>query len=228
MNQVSVTNRGEIWWLSVDDGKANVMSPELIAEINLALDEVDIKSGVVVFEGRPGYFSGGFDFRLIHNEKDRATQMSKDGWNLWLRLFNFPRPVIAAVTGHAIGFGAYLTTAFDYVFAVKGDYQIGFSEVANNIPLGNDLTFLRPITLRVPPPLQTEVILHARLFSPEQAKTHGLCHELTSQAELQPACEEKAKQLIALPNPAYADTKRGLRAECSNNIARAIETLVIP
>ena len=47
--------------ISMDDGKANVMSVEMIDGINAALDQAESNGGVVIITGRERMFSGGFD-----------------------------------------------------------------------------------------------------------------------------------------------------------------------
>jgi len=53
------------------------------------------------------------------------------GAELALRLYGFPRPVVAACTGHAIAMGALLLLCADARLGTEGDFKIGLNEVAN-------------------------------------------------------------------------------------------------
>ncbi len=52
-------------WITLDDGKANVLSPAMQKEIFAALDRAESDGAVVVLRGRAGIFSGGFDLNVL-------------------------------------------------------------------------------------------------------------------------------------------------------------------
>ena len=65
-NQLATYSFGEgISTITLDDGKANVMSVQMLAEINAALDEAEKRGGVVILTGREKMFSGGFDLSVF-------------------------------------------------------------------------------------------------------------------------------------------------------------------
>ena len=51
--------------ISMDDGKANVMSVEMVSGINAALDQAEGNGGVVIITGRDKMFSAGFDLGVF-------------------------------------------------------------------------------------------------------------------------------------------------------------------
>lgn len=51
--------------ITMDDGKANAMGPDMIAAVNSALDRAEQDAKVVIITGRPGVLSGGFDLKVI-------------------------------------------------------------------------------------------------------------------------------------------------------------------
>ncbi len=97
--------------ISMDDGKVNVLSPSMLGEINDALDRAEGESaGAVVIAGNDRVFSGGFDLKVFRSgDIDASVAMLQGGFNLSHRLLSFPpKPVVAAITGHAIAMGSFL------------------------------------------------------------------------------------------------------------------------
>ena len=94
--------------LTLDDGKANVFSPEMSQHINECLDDVPTEEGCLVITGREGMFSAGFDLKTIQGGDMKLIQnMTINGFKLLSRIFAFPRPVIAACSGHGIALGTF-------------------------------------------------------------------------------------------------------------------------
>ena len=57
----NIKKDGDISIITLDDGKANVFSPDMIEAVNKCLDEVSETSGALIIQGREGMFSAGFD-----------------------------------------------------------------------------------------------------------------------------------------------------------------------
>ena len=66
--------------LKHDDGKRNVFSPDAIRDFNEALDEVEAKSASLLWVGREGCFSAGFDLKVVTGgDADAAAAMVPAG-----------------------------------------------------------------------------------------------------------------------------------------------------
>jgi enoyl-CoA hydratase/carnithine racemase len=74
----------------------------------------------------------------------------------------------------------------------------------------------------VPRHSHVEAILHARPFSPKDALEHGLVDALVGDGDVRAAALEAARALTTLAPPAYAETKRRMRA---TDVARALSLL---
>ena len=115
--------------ISLDDGKANVFSPAMSAALAGALDRAEQEAKAVVFAGRPGRFSGGFDLSIMKEGGPKAAaEMVKAGGDLLLRIYGFPRPTLVAVTGHALAMGAMFILACDRRVGAAGNFKIGLNE----------------------------------------------------------------------------------------------------
>ncbi|MHA0285742.1 crotonase/enoyl-CoA hydratase family protein [Mycobacterium sp. C3-094] len=106
--------------ITLDDGKVNVLGPDMQAAINEALDraESDVEAGsakAVVLAGNSRVFSGGFDLAVFQSgDPAAALGMLSGGFRLSLRTLTFPVPVIIAATGPAIAMGSFLLLSADH------------------------------------------------------------------------------------------------------------------
>ena len=86
----------------MDDGKVNALSPDMLREINEALDHAELEGvGAVVIAGNNKVFSGGFDLKVLKGGGQPAIEMLAGGFELAARVLAFPKPVVMACTGHA-------------------------------------------------------------------------------------------------------------------------------
>ena len=105
--------------IALDDGKVNVLGPDMQAAINEALDRAEKDSAkAVVLTGNQRVFSGGFDLAVFQSGDPKAALgMLAGGFELSLRCLTFPKPVIIAATGPAIAMGSFLL--------LSGDHRVG-------------------------------------------------------------------------------------------------------
>ena len=219
---VSLRKEGQISIITIDDGKANVFSYTMSQALNAALDEVDKKAGAVVIEGREGLYSGGFDLNVMNSTDPNAVRkMIISGAHVALKARDFPRPIVAAVTGHAVAMGAIFNMGLDWRIGAKGNFKHGLSEVRGGIALS---VFAVELTrFRINPRFYQEVILQSRLFSPGEAVEVGFLDEVIAPDSLREAALRKAEELAALPNPAYYLSKKRDRAPVTNLVRDTLE-----
>ena len=105
--------------ITLDDGKVNVLGPDMQASINEALDRAEKDSAkAVVITGNQRVFSGGFDLAVFQSgDAKAALGMLAGGFELSKRCLTFPVPVIMAATGPAIAMGSFLL--------LSGDHRVG-------------------------------------------------------------------------------------------------------
>lgn len=223
MPQVTVEARGPVAVLTLDDGKANAVRPELLAALDAALDEVeagDTRSLVVA--GRPGFFCGGLDLKRLP-ELSRAEQRDTFAHfgRVLTRLFLFGRPTVAAMTGHAIAGGALLAMACDVRLGVDGGYRFGVSEVAIGLPM--PAFGVEVVRAAVPGVHLAEALLHGRLYTHAQAREVGMVEGLNLPERVTDVAVARARGLAEVPSEAYALTKRRLRAASADAALRALD-----
>jgi len=105
--------------IMLDDGKVNVLGPDMQSAISEALDRAEKDSAkAVVIAGNQRVFSGGFDLSVFQSgDAKAALGMLAGGFELSVRCLTFPGPVIMAATGPAIAMGSFLL--------LSGDHRIG-------------------------------------------------------------------------------------------------------
>ena len=204
---------GKVAQIRFDDGKANAMSVPFFAELGGLLDRAESERvGALVFAGRPGMFSGGLDLNLLPTlSREGLRELSATLARTMLRVFTFPIPTIAAMTGHAIAGGAVLVYACDRRYAIDGRFRLQLNEVAIGIPMPSWMAAIA--SAAIPPHLHVAALLHARAYSPAEAAEHGILTGLIPEGgDVVRHATDQAADLLALPRDAYAASKRRLRA----------------
>ena len=217
----TLTNEDDISIITLDDEKANVFSPQMIQDVNECLDKVPTESGALIITGRDGMFSAGFDLKIISAGDMQATMdMSLSGFKLLSRLFSFPRPILAACSGHGIALGTFLLCCCDYRIGVKGDFMIGANEMRTNMVI--PIPILELISHRVSASHKYRAILGAEMYSIENGIGAGLIDEVVDPENLMETAMLKAKDLATLGHPSYTLTKELLIREPLQKINNAI------
>jgi len=220
----TLTKEDNISIITLDDGKANVFSEEMSKQINQCLDDVPTDTGCLVFQGRDGMFSAGFDLKVIQNgEVQKILDMSSSGFKLLARVFSFPRPVIASCSGHGIALGTFLLCCCDFRVGIKGDFMLGANEMRTNMVI--PMPILELIRFRLNPSYKYRAILGAEMYSMEEAKEAGLLDVVVDPKELKNFVMEKAKDLATMGHPSYSLTKELLIKDSLIKINNGIKEL---
>ena len=220
----TLTKEDNISIITLDDGKANVFSEEMSKQINQCLDDVPTDTGCLVFQGRDGMFSAGFDLKVIQNgEVQKILDMSSSGFKLLARVFSFPRPVIASCSGHGIALGTFLLCCCDFRVGIKGDFMLGANEMRTNMVI--PMPILELIRFRLNPSYKYRAILGAEMYSMEEAKEAGLLDVVVDPKELKNFVMEKAKDLATMGHPSYSLTKELLIKDSLIKINKGIKEL---
>ncbi len=196
--------------ITMDDGKVNVLSPQMLTELSDALDAAQEQAAVVLLTGRENRFSAGFDLEILRGGGRAAISMLDTGFGLAERLLRFPKPVVAACNGHAIAMAAFLLNCVDYRVGAAGAYRI----TANEVTLG--LTMPRAAVeicrQRLTPSHFHRALSLAEVYSPAGAVEAGFLDEVVEQADLAATAHARAVQLLALDAAAHVATKLRTRA----------------
>jgi enoyl-CoA hydratase len=207
--------------VTLDDGKVNALSRQMLTDIDGALDRAVADGAIVVLTGRPGVFSAGFDLRVLRAGGEEALAMVRAGFELAARVLSFPRPVVIACNGHAIAMGAFLLLSGDYRVGAAGPGKI----TANEVAIG--LTMPRPAVeicrQRLAPAHFNRAVVNAEVYAPDAAVDAGFLDHVVDKAQLAEAARDAARQLRALDVAAHAATKLRARDKTLAAVRAAID-----
>lgn len=207
--------------VTVDDGKANALTPALLDEIAAAVDRAEADRAVLVLAGRPGRFSGGFDLPTLTAFTPASADLLRAGFELSHRLLSFPRPVVVACTGHAIAMGSFLLLSGDHRVGIAGGgHKIGATEVA--IGMAMPWAAVEVLRQRLTRSHFERAALLAEVFTPEGAVEAGFLDEVVPEDQLLPRAHEVAGRLATLDAKAHAVTKQRARHAMLEELRAAI------
>lgn len=219
------TSEDKIAFITLDDGKMNVMNREFFQELNDCLDRtLADKASVLIFTGRQGIFSAGLDLKLLPTLSTIEEQLKfqKTFASTMLRVYLFPVPTIAAYTGHSIAGGAILSYACDRFILGDGPYKIQINEVANKMVLPSWILLI--CRSSIPHQHWKEALLHARAYSPREAFERGIVDDLIKEeGKVMESAKAFARDLFKIHGPAYACTKKFMRQEEADKALNALE-----
>ncbi len=207
--------------ITMDDGKVNVMSLQMLTEINAALDQALADRAVVVLTGREGVFSAGFDLPVLRAGGSRAMAMVRAGFELAERILSFPLPVVMASDGHAVAMGVFLLLSGDYRIGTPGEYKLTANEVA--IGLTMPRAAVEILRQRLTPAAFNRAVTLAEPFTPANAVEAGFLDRVVDASELQSSARAIALELTKLDLDAHAASKRRGRARTLEALHGAIE-----
>ena len=207
--------------IRIDDGKANAMSPAMIAAVQDALDQAEQHGTVVLLTGRPGLFSAGFDLKVFDQGPEPTTRMLRAGADLLERIFGFKTPVVIACNGHAVAMGSFLLMCADYRVGVEGDFKIGMNEVAIGMTLPYFAVELA--RYRLNPARFDRATLLAELYAPEDAVEAGFLDQIVAADALMSTARETALAFSKLDMDAYAASKARTRGDTIESFRRMVD-----
>ena len=203
---VTMSRVGPVALVGIDDGKVNAMTPSLLDDLSAALDAAEADAGAVVLAGRPGIFSAGLDLNVMRRGGPAAKDLLRKAGEIFLRLAEFPRPIVAACTGHALAGGAVVLLCCDIRICAAGTYKIGLNEVAIGIPMPPLVVALA--RARLSPRHFTRACNTARVYSPNEAVEVGFLDETGSADATGEALRVATELAEGLDAEAFAKTRQ--------------------
>ncbi len=207
--------------------KRNAISLEVVHEMLAALGEIEAsRARVVILTGAGTAFSAGMDLNYLREFPSQSpAQIVEDARriaSLFRRIWNFPKPTIAAVNGPAIAGGTGLATFCDFTLAAP-EARFGYTEVRIGFIPAIVSSFL---VRQVGEKRARDLLLTGRLIGPEEARQLGLVNEVVPGERLLERARELARELLALSPTSLAHTKRLLVGFSEAELDREIELAI--
>jgi enoyl-CoA hydratase len=166
--------------------------------------------GVMLASAHPKLFSPGLDLVTLL-EYDRPAMerfMRLFAQAVWA-LYALPKPVVAAVGGHAVAGGCIVALTADYRVLRRGGVQVGLNEVKVGVPLPWSVALL--LRASVPPSALTRVALLGRNFADDEALAVGLADQLADADGFEDSCRARLEEFADKDTASIAVTKGYLR-----------------
>lgn len=206
--------------LTLNNGKVNAISPDVIAAFNAALDQAVTDRAIVIITGQPGILSGGYDLKVMTAGPKEAVSLVTAGSTLARRLLSHPFPVIVACPGHAVAKGAFILLSADYRIGVDGPFSIGLNEVQIGMTMHHAGIELARDRLRRSAFHRS--VINGEMFDPKNAVDAGFLDKVVAAEELQGAALAAARQLKKINMTAHKNTKLKVRKALLETLDNAI------
>ena len=218
---VNTEMHGGVAVITMDDGKANAVGHEMLDALEPALAKAAETAEAVVLAGRKGIFCGGFDLKTMQGgTPEDVDRLARRGGRMIQTLYGFPKPLVAAATGHGIALGALMLLACDTRVGARGDYRFGLNETAIGLEL--PVFGLALARDRLAPAEMTPAVIQARLYDAEGAVAAGYLDEAAEPDKVVQRAVEIAKGLGEMPSATYHATKINFRRDTMNTIAASL------
>lgn len=215
---VRYERNGDLGSIELDDGKVNALNPDTFDALLAAFDKAERDGArAIVLSGNERYFSPGLDLKnLASFSPERLASIVTQLREVALRIFTSRRPVIAAVTGHAVGGGAVMAAACDRAIGRTDGMKVGLNEAAIGLPLPFYIVELA--LTRLAPSFVGRSLTHGEIFDPKTALQAGLVEQLVEPAQVRARAFEIAQIAAMLSDDAYWITKQRVRGDAWERI----------
>jgi methylglutaconyl-CoA hydratase len=207
--------------------KRNALSAELIEELTVALHEAEhCGCQVVILTGAGSAFCAGLDMEHLSTMTARTpAEHRRDSENMAhvLRtVYDFPKPVIAAVNGPAIAGGMGLATLADFTLATPASV-FGYSEVRVGFVPAIAASFL---LRQVGEKRTRELLLTGRMMKADEALALGLVTKIVNEVELLPSAVALAHGLLHNSPQAMEAVKKLLSKHSQHRLDEELEDAI--
>jgi enoyl-CoA hydratase len=210
---IRIETDGRLAVLRMDKPRGNSIDEAFVAEMTRAAAEVGKDAGVdavLLASAHPKLFCPGLDLvTLLEYDRPAMERFMAAFSDMAIALFSLPKPVVAAVSGHAVAGGCVLALTADHRVLRRGA-QIGLNEVRVGLPLPWSVALL--LRAAVPPSSLSRVALLGSNFTDEEAVALGLVHEVRDADGFEAACRARLAEFAERDARAVALTKGYLRA----------------
>jgi enoyl-CoA hydratase len=179
----------------------------------------DAATAAVVVTGIPGYFCAGVDTRAIPSyDADTRAEMLRTINRTILALYSCPKPVVAAVSGHALGAGLVLALTADVRLAARGEFKLGLTESVAGIPF--PACPLVVIRAELAPDVLRVLAIGSASHRPESEVMRGVVDRVIAPEELVTEAVREADALAE--HRGHAVVNRQIRASAIAEMERAV------
>ncbi len=224
---VTLTRDGAIGVVRMERAHGNAIDDALVEALVASLVEAEFDPAIrgVLLTAGGKIFCPGLDLQeLSLLDRETMERFMQRFCAAVLALFTFPKPVVAALHGHALAGGCVIGLCADWRVLRRGA-SVGLNEVKVGVPLPFGVALIVRDT--VPKNRVAEVALLGRNYADEEAVRAGLADELAEAGGVEAAARARVEEFTSKDAFAFAVTKRYLRSPVVERF-RANNRLLLP
>jgi len=194
--------------------KLNALNKTVVAELSNVIDEVcnnpEIKSAIITGAGPKAFVAGADISEFLQLNANEGEELARRGQkNVFDKIENSPKPIVAAVNGFALGGGCELALSCHFIYASE-NAKFGQPEV--NLGLIPGYGGTQRLTQLLGRNRSMELIMTGNMISAKEAMEYGMVNKVTTPEELLPKLKETLEVIQSKAPVAISKV-----IECVNN-----------
>src|SRR5918995_5927051 len=216
-------DRDDIAVVRMAHGKVNALDAVFCETMAAEIERLKQQPvGGLVLTGSGSAFSAGVDLhRLLNRGADYVRHFLPLMETFFRALLVFPKPLVAAINGHAIAGGCIIAAAADHRVMARGTARIGVPELAVGVPFPS--LPLEIIASRVSPALLRSLVYSGRTVQPDEAVAVGFVDEVVDADRLLERSVAVAQELGAIPATTFALTKQAFTSAVLQRVRHSVD-----
>ena len=198
MQTLKITRKVDYAIIQLNRGKVNAMNTQFLEELRSTVQTFQADDTVrgVIITGQPHFFSAGLDLiELYDYDHAQMEEFSISFGHMYMELARFPKPLIAAITGHSPAGGCVIAQTCDYRVMTEGEkYTIGLNEILVNVGLSEDL--IRGYAFWLGEGLANRYLLQGKLMTGQEALAVGFVDEVCPMDQVLERAEAQMQQYL--------------------------------
>ena len=218
---ILVETHGRVGVITLNRPKAlNALSSPLVAELNKVLEQFEADSGIgaIIITGSEKAFAAGADIKEMAS-KTYVDAYLEDFISSWERIARVRKPIIAAVSGFALGGGCELAMMCDFIIA-SDSAKFGQPEINLGVMPGAGGT--QRLTRFIGKSKAMDLCLTGRMMDAQEAERCGLVSRLVPADKLMEEALTAAQSIAAKSLPAAMMTKESVNRAFETTLAEGV------
>lgn len=219
MSTIEIEFKDRFAVLRLNRPKANAINMELIGDLREALLKLAESESVkgVILTGQGSIFSAGLDVvELYEYDEEKMNHFWECFGRMICDMLEFPKPLVAAVNGHAPAGGCVLALCCDHRVMAYGKGSIGLNEIPIGVVLPNPVVELARFV--VGDRSAAQMIYDGALMNAEEAKDFGLVDEACTDEELMLFAETKLTKWMDMPGVPWREAKESVNGPLAGRL----------
>lgn len=218
---ILVETRGRVGWITLNRPEAlNALNSQVMRDVVAAAEEFDADDsiGAIVVTGSERAFAAGADIKEMA-DKTGLEMVMGDHFGAWGRFAAVRTPVIAAVSGYALGGGCELAMMCDIILAAD-TAQFGQPEI--NLAVMPGMGGTQRLIRAVGYYKAAELVLTGRIMKADEAERAGLVSRVVPASDLLDEAHKTAEIIAAKSLPSIYAAKAALDAAMETSLAEGL------